>query len=673
MLRRLTGAVLAACALTLALPAAAQSTDTNTYDQLVAKADKLLAERDFYQAEAIYKQARELAPKRPEALRGLGRIYRWQKRDLDARRLLEEAVAGAPEDGLAHFFLGKLLATFRSDAAATAKAIEHLKKAAGLLPPETSINKVNLRVSAYVEIGDLERRRGDVAAARAAYQRALQPTPTERVTRRLGDLAARSGRLSEARDWYEKLVKMAPSNETYAGLLAGVKSRQEVSRVALEVLKPELEVGATLSADHVLFRGYDDKRRIVDFDRYWEVSAGLKLIKTDPLTIKAGDKPSAEEYIYLTDKATGMFAKARVRVLGPTTKLQVEPERLSRSPGTPAVIHLRGVDAAANQFAVTGATWEVQHGGKPVEGFSVKTVGGDSWRVEIPKDAALGSYALIATRDGERVVAQLDVVDYARPPTGPSWLTSLDEARAAAAKANKPLMVYLWTVDCATCDKLAYDVFTDKVVSSDLDLFVRVRVNAANVPDMLRLYRIRAIPSMIFLSPDGVYLARISDYMSAESLHRRLIAAPDLAAKAEKELGELRAKAGDKANAAAHKALGDFYKKSYMNAQAAASYRKALAASPPAQMGHAIRLGLAQLASFERDFAEMERLVDEVLKGETPAETRWDAQAMYYKAFCLFYGRAQMKQAEAMWRALVKKHPRNSWARRARERLRELF
>lgn len=630
---------------------------------LLAQAVKALENTELYKALELLNKVIKLDPKQAVAHRELGRVYRWQKRDMKAAAALAKAVELDDTDGLAHLFYGLVL----SDLGERELALKHIGRAVGMISPELASNGVNLRMLGHLEMGRIYRSTRRIEEAQAAFKRAHEVHPAyPEPIRQLAEMARRAGHFSEARTWYEKLIERAPKDR-YKERLAAIMKKQKVARLELELVDDSVPTGGVLTAKEVGFRGYDDKNRIVDFQRFWEVSGGLKLVSTDPLKIVAGDKPSKDEYIYLTDKATGVQGKTRVRVLGPAKQLKMVPELLSRMPGTDAIVHLRGVDAAGNEFPVTKAKWGIKRGDKD-EALDVGFLRGDRYRIKLPATTPLGRLTLRA-KDGDReVVGQLDIVRYDAPDRGVRWQLDLAKARKAAAESGKPLLIYLWTIDCKDCDRMTYEVFSDAKVREDLKLFVPARVNAANRRDLLRLFSIKAIPAFIVLSPSGAYVGRGHNFMGPTTFHKKVIEFPKQAKSVEARLAALKAEA-QKGGVPKLRALGAFYEMRYLNAEAMATYEAAIKTEGDLVERNKARLALARLHRVEGDFPTMEGLADDVLETKPTGEQL--AQALYYKAYATFYGRARWEEAAKLWKqvAAMRKEAR-SWANRSRDKLR---
>jgi len=424
----------------LAVTATAQS----SYEDLLKQGQALWKERKPTQAMSALQKAIAVNPKGHEAHRELGRIFRFQRQPRQALKHLKQAVALAPRDGLNHFWLG---VTYEKMPDFRALAITHLKKSIGLLPPTATVQKLNLRALAYNRIGGMQMKNKDHAAARQSYLRAHKISETLLTPlRNLAQMAHQAGRFNEARTWYEKLLILMPKNKGLQAKLAQIRKKQSVKRVEVQVLLGDLKTGETLSLDRLSFRGYDDNGRLVDFERHWEVSSGLVIEKTDPLLIRAKNKPSKAEYIYLTDKKTGIFGKTMLRISGKPVKLMMNPEQLTSYPEGGPVVRLESIDAASNRLAVEKIEWSLSQGEKKLS-WPVKQLTKQSYRILIPKGTATGLYKLRARVGALTVIGQIKVVQRGSASAGISWGNDLEKGMALAKKTGKTLVLYLWSFD----------------------------------------------------------------------------------------------------------------------------------------------------------------------------------------------------------------------------------
>jgi len=216
------------------------------------------------------------------------------------------------------------------------------------------------------------------------------------------------------------------------------------------------------------------------------------------------------------------------------------------------------------------------------------------------------------------------------------------------------------------------DTYSSPLIQQDLNRLILVKLNAANHPRLVRRYRIKTIPAIVFYTSQARYMTRLVNFIGPKKLHQQLTQVDELARKLENRLAELKAKV-----AAAPKQidplleLAGFHSRRYENARAMQLWRQALTMQPAEPAASLCRLGLAQFLILERKFLEAEKLIDAVSASSKSALNL--ARAQFYKGLCLYYGHNSPPKARAVWRALRKAHPKMIWGVRARELLLRKF
>lgn len=653
----------------LIAPLAAQPAPDATYEGHLKRGQQLLEQRRIDPALRAFKQALAARADGFEAHRELGRVYRWQKNLRLALRHLRRAVALSPQDGLSHLWLGL---AYESSPDYPAQTLRHLKKAIGLVPPTTSISGVNLWSMAYNTIGGVEKRLRNYPAARAAFEAAHKAAPkADTPLYNLAHLAMQTGRLDEARTWYEKLLARRPNSAPLKQTLARIKAKQKVAKIELRLVTTDLRAGQPVDVDRLSVRGTDKQRRIVDFDREWSVSDGLKLVSKAPLAISAGPKPSRQEFIYLTDKSTGTFDKVRVRVLGPATALRLSPEQLAVPAGSQPIVTLTAEDAVGNGFNPDTVTWSALRGNDTVA-LTATPLGNGRHRLQVPKEQAVGKLRLTARVGATQVMGELRVIERGELATLGlgiiDWQADFAAASEAARKAKRPLLLYLYTFECPPCDRLEAETFSASQIQQDLKLLTSVKLNASNVAGLATRLGVTSMPSMVFISAEGNYVARISRFIEAGKLHPLLLKVHDKAAGVDRELAE-RLAAVSKApkDAAARLALAEFYSRAYRPDQALAAYRAALELKPAGDLASRVRLGLAYYEIKLQQFDRAAPHIDAVLASKQPAMIH--AQALYYRGLCHYYADDDVAKARAAWTTVARRYGKSAWGRRARQLL----
>jgi tetratricopeptide (TPR) repeat protein len=171
-----------------------------------------LRERKYKEAEAAYRRCYELYPAAMAGLRGVVETLMAQNKPDEALQVLQSEAARSPnrvdirfESGMVAGRTGKFdvaLAEFQ-------KVLDGMDKAA------------RGRAPVYLRVGEIYRRKGDDAAAIAAFQkgREVSPEDTELLVA-LGLTLDHAGRWNEARQLYEATLKATPNSPVALNNLA---------------------------------------------------------------------------------------------------------------------------------------------------------------------------------------------------------------------------------------------------------------------------------------------------------------------------------------------------------------------------------------------------------------------------------------------------------------------
>src|SRR6266516_3341607 len=107
------------------------------------------------------------------------------------------------------------------------------------------------------------------------------------------------------------------------------------------------------------------------------------------------------------------------------------------------------------------------------------------------------------------------------------WYKNLEEAKAAARAVNKPMMIEFWADWCAPCMVMDAEVYTDTTVAEALtEKFVPVRVHFDLQQDLVRHYRVEAIPYLLFTNSYGTELLHHRGILDAKNFTALLHALP---------------------------------------------------------------------------------------------------------------------------------------------------
>jgi len=110
----------------------------------------------------------------------------------------------------------------------------------------------------------------------------------------------------------------------------------------------------------------------------------------------------------------------------------------------------------------------------------------------------------------------------AQAPAKPAaWGASLPAALQAAQSSKKPLVVDFFATWCGPCKQLE-ETWADPQVASALTRFITVKIDVDKQEQLAQQYKIEAMPTILFLAPDGKEKARQVGYMGPGDMRKLL-------------------------------------------------------------------------------------------------------------------------------------------------------
>lgn len=104
----------------------------------------------------------------------------------------------------------------------------------------------------------------------------------------------------------------------------------------------------------------------------------------------------------------------------------------------------------------------------------------------------------------------------------PSGTTPIPRATEITAD-GRPVLVELGSTSCASC--VAMHRVLDELQSSHGDRLQLVSINILEQPELVRLWKVMAIPTQVFLDGEGRELGRHIGFISADAIRERFAAA----------------------------------------------------------------------------------------------------------------------------------------------------
>ena len=268
-------------------------------------------------------------------------------------------------------------------------------------------------------------------------------------------------------------------------------------------------------------------------------------------------------------------------------------------------------------------------------------------------------------------LAQLDpncTLTPAEPQPGIRWEKPFEAALRRAKSEGKPMMVDFWAEWCSWCQRLDQTTYVDpRVVKLSAD-FVTVKVNTEGGPREAAVadrYNVDSLPTIMFLSPAGHPILRLSGYQGPGQFPETMETARQSGLRV---MAWEAALDRDPRDPAALAALGahlldqDFEAES----QTLLAQARGLDAQRPILERKKTRLLLAALKKGGERYVEAEAILKEALA--LPPSPEYDPKLLYVLGK-LYLVRGRNDEARAAFRQVITLHGGSPVADKARETL----
>jgi thioredoxin-related protein/YHS domain-containing protein len=97
------------------------------------------------------------------------------------------------------------------------------------------------------------------------------------------------------------------------------------------------------------------------------------------------------------------------------------------------------------------------------------------------------------------------------------WAPSLEQAQKAATEQRKLLLLHFYNDNCAPCERLEKNVFSQAKVAAAIDKnYIPVKVHAGQKPQVAAHYRVERWPTDVICTPAGLEIYRTVSLQSAD-------------------------------------------------------------------------------------------------------------------------------------------------------------
>jgi thiol-disulfide isomerase/thioredoxin len=251
---------------------------------------------------------------------------------------------------------------------------------------------------------------------------------------------------------------------------------------------------------------------------------------------------------------------------------------------------------------------------------------------------------------------------------GIQWEDEFDRAMEVAQKDGKPVLVDFWAEWCGYCHRLDRTTYADPVVGKMAENFVAVKVNTEGSRQELEIakrYRIRNLPTILFLSPRGRQVWRVDSFIGPGPFPYVMEKALQTAQRVnvwEEALEQ------DPDDAGAAFALGEhlWSQECYEESEELLAHAAAHDGDRPVHERRRTRLLLAILQNAQRRFAEAELLIKEALTLDPKGDDQPKLLFMLGRNY-VSWGRHE--QGVETMQVIMREHPQSPMAQRAKETL----
>ncbi len=103
-------------------------------------------------------------------------------------------------------------------------------------------------------------------------------------------------------------------------------------------------------------------------------------------------------------------------------------------------------------------------------------------------------------------------------PSPIPWQYDLEAAQQTAAQEGRLIFAEFYSPACSHCVSMDQDVFSQQSVADALEDFIPVKLETSANSDIVLVYDVRLIPTLIVMDAQGAVIASHVGFLSAEDL-----------------------------------------------------------------------------------------------------------------------------------------------------------
>ena len=116
------------------------------------------------------------------------------------------------------------------------------------------------------------------------------------------------------------------------------------------------------------------------------------------------------------------------------------------------------------------------------------------------------------------VAVMVGIYRFVTPGDRIPWRDDLPAARAEAAAANKPVLLYFTADWCGPCQYMKRSVFPDLSVAAAMEGYIPVKIDTDRHPALTRQFQVASIPMFVLLDERGEVARSRSGAMEAAQM-----------------------------------------------------------------------------------------------------------------------------------------------------------